>query len=80
MREHYDLIILDSPPFLPVPDARLIAKVSDAVVYVVHSGSTPESVVADGLRLFDTIGVEVDGLNLTQMKAGDGSSYSYYGS
>ena len=78
MRSHYDLIILDSPPVLPVPDARLIAKVSDAVIYVVRSSSTAKKTIAAGLRLFETIGVKVDGLCLTQMNKADGYGGNYY--
>lgn len=76
MRHQFDLIVLDCPPVLPVPDARLISKYSDTIIYVVHSGSTPERAVASGLRLFDNIGIKVDGLNLTQMQKGS-SSYGY---
>jgi capsular exopolysaccharide synthesis family protein len=82
MRTRYDLVILDSPPVLPVPDARLIAKLSDKIVYVVRSGTTPASTVAAGLRLFENIGMKVDGLNLTQMRSGSGGygyGYGYSG-
>lgn len=74
-RDHYDMIILDCPPVLPVPDARLIAKISDYVLYAVRSGVTPASTIAAGLRQFETIGVKVDALNLTQMN----KSEAYYG-
>lgn len=82
MRERYDLIVLDSPPVLPVPDARLIANHCDQIVYVVRSSSTPSSTVAAGLRLFDNMNLQVDGLVLTQLKKNAGyGSYGYgYGS
>lgn len=82
MRERYDLIVLDSPPVLPVPDARLIANHSDQIVYVVKSGSTPSSTVAAGLRLFDNMNLQIDGLILTQLQKNRGyGTYGYgYGS
>ena len=83
MKSRYDLIVLDSPPVLPVPDARLIAKLSDKVIYVVRSSSTPSSTVEAGLRLFKNIGVSVDGITLTQINKRDGYGYGYgygYGS
>lgn len=77
-KKSYDLVILDSPPVLPVPDARLIAKISDKIIYVVQSASTPASMVATGLRLFENIGLKPDGLVMTQVNNRDG--YSGYGS
>jgi capsular exopolysaccharide synthesis family protein len=79
-KQKYDLVVLDSPPVLPVPDARLIAKISDKILYVVHSASTPASTVAAGLRLFENIGIKPDGLVMTQItKNAGGYGYSGYG-
>lgn len=78
-KQKYDLVILDSPPVLPVPDARLIAKLSDKILYIVHSASTPASTVAAGLRLFENIGIKPDGLVMTQITKGRGYGYSGYG-
>jgi len=84
MRGRYDLIVLDTPPVLPVPDARLIANHSDQIVYAVKSASTPSSTVSAGLRLFRNMNLKVDGLVLTQLKknrGGYGYGYGYgYGS
>lgn len=38
---HFDWIILDSPPAVPVSDASLLAEYCDGVLLVVRSGSTP---------------------------------------
>jgi len=77
MKSRYDLVILDSPPVLPVPDARLIANHCDQIIYAVKSSSTPSSVVSAGLRLFDTTNTRVDGLVLTQIQKNAG--YGIYG-
>ncbi len=37
----FDWIILDSPPAIPVSDAKLMAEVCDGVLFVVHGGVTP---------------------------------------
>lgn len=77
-KARYDLIILDAPPVLPVPDARLIAKLSDKIVYVVSAGKTAARTVSAGLRLFETTNQRLDGLVLTQIKKGkDGYGYGY---
>lgn len=38
---HFDWIILDSPPAVPVSDASLLAEYCDGVLLVVRAGSTP---------------------------------------
>lgn len=79
LRQNYDLVIFDTPPVLAVPDARLIARHSDYVMYAVRSAETPSSAVSAGLRQFENIGIKVNGFNLTQMKSGDGYGYGGYG-
>jgi len=79
MRDRYDLIILDTPPVLPVPDARLIADHCDQIIYVVKSSATPSSTVSAGLRLFKNMNLKIDGLVLTQLTKNRGYGYSGYG-
>jgi capsular exopolysaccharide synthesis family protein len=80
MRNKYDLIILDSPPVLPVPDARLISNHCDKIIYAVKSNSTPSSVVSAGIRLFEGVNRRIDGFIFTQMKNKGGYGYGseYY--
>ena len=37
----FDWIILDSPPVIPVSDAKLLADLCDGVLVVIRSGATP---------------------------------------
>lgn len=63
LRANYDHIIIDTPPMLQFPDARLTATLCDGVVLVLRSGVTGlENAVAsrdlltqDGTRLIGTI-------------------------
>jgi Mrp family chromosome partitioning ATPase len=49
--QHYDYLILDTPPVLTVVDTTLIADVVDGVVVVVRSGATPKSALQKALGL-----------------------------
>jgi succinoglycan biosynthesis transport protein ExoP len=49
-RACYDVIILDSPPVLPVTDASLLARNSDAALLVARCGSTPRQALRRTLR------------------------------
>jgi len=85
-RAHYDYIIVDTPPVLAVPDARVIGQSVDAIMYAVKWDSTTKRQVAEGLRSFKSVNVKVTGIVLTQinkrgMKAyGYGDSYGSYDS
>ena len=52
-RQRYDFIVLDTPPFVPVPDCRLIAKYVDGFIVVVSAHRTPRGVLAEALDLMD---------------------------
>lgn len=41
----FDWVILDSPPCLPIADARILADLCDGVLLVVRAGSTPSPTV-----------------------------------
>ena len=60
--------IYDTPPVLPVPDARLIARHCDTVLYSVRAGETKAKEISNGLRLFSNSNIKVNGLCLTQIK------------
>ena len=79
MRGRYDAVILDAPPVLAVPDARVIAQESDAVLYAVKWNATPRSAVREGLRLLATVNVRVAGLVLTQIDVKGMERYGYGG-
>ena len=79
MRERYDLIVIDTPPVLAVPDARVLARLADAVIYVVRWNSTRRRMIRSGLDLFRQINVPVTGLALTRIDPRRMDRYGYYG-
>ena len=79
-RERYDIVIIDTPPVLVVPDARVIAGLVDATLYVVRWDATARSQVRDGLRQFEMGGIQVTGLALSQIDPKGMKRYGYGGS
>ena len=84
-RRSYDVILIDSAPVLLVPDARVIGRLVDAIIYTVRWDKTREKQVQQGLRSFQQIGVPVTGLVLSQInpkgmrKYGYGQDHGSYG-
>jgi len=79
MREIYDYIVIDTPPVLVVPDARVIAQSVDAVLYSVKWDATPKSQVLYGLKMFETVNTPVTGLILAQIDPKGLKRYGYGG-
>jgi len=65
--EHFDHIIIDTPPLLFMSDAKLIAPAIDGVIFVVGIGQSSLGMVSRGLRELEllranTIGIVLNGI------------------
>ncbi len=77
MRRRYDFVFIDTPPVLAVPDARVIGRIADAVVFCVRWNRTARETVAEGLRLFSQVNIRIAGLVLSQVNLAKMSRYGY---
>ncbi|MDB9715618.1 polysaccharide biosynthesis tyrosine autokinase [Amylibacter sp.] len=80
LREYYDYIIIDSPPVLSVPDARLISTISDISIYIVKWNKTTHAQIDQGLDMITSMGVKTIGLVLNQIDSNKAKTYGYTGS
>ncbi|MGM0584152.1 MAG: GumC family protein [Pseudomonadota bacterium] len=78
-RERYDFVVIDTPPVLAVPDARVIAPLTDAVLYCVRWNATNRDLVRNGLNQFAQIKVRIAGLAMTQINTRKMAKYGYGG-
>src|SRR5579883_1143749 len=74
-RQLYDLIIIDSPPVLPVPDALIIGRWVDGAVLAVRYDISRFPQVERARRQLDGAGITVLGTVINGMRHSD----SYYG-
>jgi capsular exopolysaccharide synthesis family protein len=85
LRAHFDYVILDTAPVLPVADTRVLAPKADVVVLLSRWRKTPEKAIAAALKLIAASGAHVAGVALTQVdvkaqaRYGYGDTYYYYG-
>lgn len=81
-QQHYDYILIDSPPIMPVSDALLLSTVVDGVVLVARGQQTPRHIVQKALTRLEYARAKILGvvLNGVDLKSGDYSDYEglYY--
>lgn len=68
-RQAYDVIIIDTPPVLIGPDARIIAEQGDAMILSVRWDKTSKPQLDEAVRLFRNSGLRVTGMILSQVSA-----------
>ncbi len=77
LRAIYDFIIIDTPPLILVPDARVYGQMADFIIMSVGWNKTPQYVVLEGLRQLRSIGLDASGLVLSQYDPKAMSRYGY---
>lgn len=78
-RSAYDYVVIDTPPVLVVPDARVIAQHVDALIYVVLWDATSSTQVEEGLRQFRSVNAPIAGLVLSRVDPKGMKRYGYGG-
>ncbi|HAH1156587.1 TPA: polysaccharide biosynthesis tyrosine autokinase [Escherichia coli] len=80
--EHYDLVLVDTPPLLAVTDAAIVGRLAGTVFLVARFAVTAAKEVEITQRRLEQNGIEVKGVILNAMEkraAGYyGGSYGYY--
>jgi capsular exopolysaccharide synthesis family protein len=73
-----DLVIVDTPPCLPVADAEVLGSQMDAAALVIGLGQTEKEAVRMARDLLEQAHVRVLGAVINRMKAGDHRYYYRY--
>jgi Mrp family chromosome partitioning ATPase len=76
MADLCDVVIIDSPPVLPVTDAAVLAAGADAVLLVAAADLSARRDITRALELLDRIGALIVGAVLN--RATESDSYVYY--
>jgi len=79
IRGEFDYIVIDSPPVLAVPDARVLASHADSIVFAVKWSTTTKTQVRQGIDMLESVGANVTGLVLTQVDQRKMKTYGYGG-
>ena len=75
---HFDWVIIDSPPAVPVADPSLLADMCDGVLLVIRAGETPLDLAQKMTQEFRTKRMVGVVLNRFEKREGDTYGYGYY--
>lgn len=81
LRTRFDVVLIDTPPLLPVTDAAVTAQLADGVVVVVQHGQTRHEELATALGRLTAVDARILGavLNMAPSKARQAYGAGYFG-
>jgi capsular exopolysaccharide synthesis family protein len=74
----FDVILIDTPPLLPVTDAAVMATVADGCLIVSRHGKTTTTQAATAAAALSSVGAKLHGCVLNMSPARRTSQYAYY--
>lgn len=77
MLEHYDHVVIDSPPVLGLADAPLIGRATEGCVYVIETGAVPLRGIKASVGRLEMADAHVFGAIVTKLKKQAGYDYGY---
>jgi capsular exopolysaccharide synthesis family protein len=77
LRDQYDLVLIDSPPVLPVTDAAILSQHADATLMLAAAGQTRRSDLHRAVEKLDQVGATILGIVLNKVSRQTGRYYGY---
>lgn len=74
---HYDLVVLDTAPVLPVADSRILSAKADTVIFAANWNKTPRRAVQTALKILESMGARIAGVTLTRVNMEQQARYGY---
>ncbi len=81
LRQQADIVVIDSPPLLPVSDAAILARLSDGAILVAHHGHSRREQLARAVEQLRAVDARLLGciLNRVPNRGPDADPYLAYG-
>ncbi len=82
LSKRYDHVVVDSPPVMPVTDARILGAVCDATVFVVRAEKSTRKVSVFARDVLQSVGTNILGVLINGLSRGRGyydAGYYQYG-
>ena len=77
-RHRYELIVIDSPPLVPLVDGRALAELADRIILALAWDQTPGEVLSHAIDLLSPVSDRIMGTVLTRVDLSRLQFYDYY--
>ena len=77
LRERFDLVLIDTPPVLPVTDAAILSQYADATLMLAAAGQTRRADLHRAVEKLDQVGATILGTVLNKVTRQTGRYYGY---
>lgn len=77
LSDRFDIVLIDSPPVLPVTDSVVLAQMTDLTLLVVSAGNTKIGQLARAREQLEQVAVERLGIVLNRVTRESGRGYGY---
>ena len=77
LRDQFDLVLIDSPPVLPVTDAAILSQYADATLMLAAAGQTRRADLHRAVEKLDQVGATILGIVLNKVTRHTGRNYGY---
>lgn len=78
LNQHYDFIVIDTPPILAASDPIIISQYADKILMVIRYDKSIEGQVSYAVKQMNKANIHVDGIILNDVQQGLMSKYSYH--
>jgi capsular exopolysaccharide synthesis family protein len=77
LRDQFDLVLIDSPPVLPVTDAAILSQYADATLMLAAAGQTRRADLHRAAEKLDQVGTMILGIVLNKVTRQTSRDYGY---
>lgn len=77
LAQTYDIVLLDTPPLLPVTDAAILSRLTGGAVVVVGANLLQRHHLAEAMGSLDSVGARVLGIVINRLAKTPSDSYMY---
>ena len=77
LRHHFDLVLIDSPPVLPVTDAAVLARHADATLLLAAAGQTRRADLRRAVEKLEQVNAKMLGIVLNKVTRQTERTYGY---
>lgn len=74
----YDVVLIDTPPLLPVTDAAILARVTSGALLVVSADKLHRNQLRESIGALEAVGARILGIVLNRLERKQSDAYAYY--